>query len=253
MRRVYRRKRRFYHKRWTRRKKIFVLLFSFFFLISFLLYYLHLSITPILMKHAEEEVKSISLYMMNVAITDDIINQTEVDELYVTTKSQDTIKSIDFNTFKVNQLLKDINENVWKQLLALQEGEWELLNQKEFLLRNESKEQLKKGIIYEIPFGVVFNNSLLANMGPSIPVRLQLSGNINSYLKTNVKNYGINNALIEISIQMEVEEQVLLPFVSKKIKVSSEVPLAVKMIEGQVPNYYSTGIKENSPVISTIK
>ena len=50
-----------------------------------------------------------------------------------------------------------------------------------------------------------------------------------------------------------MEEQVLLPFVSKKIKVSSEVPLAVKMIEGQVPNYYSTGIKENSPVISTIK
>ena len=62
-----------------------------------------------------------------------------MDELYVTTKSQDTIKSIDFNTFKVNQLLKDINENVWKQLLALQEGEWGVLNQKEFLLRNESK------------------------------------------------------------------------------------------------------------------
>ena len=76
---------------------------------------------------------------------------------------------------------------------------------------------LKKGIIYEIPFGVVFNNSLLANMGPSIPVRLQLSGNINSYLKTKCKKLWYNNALIEISIQNgEWKNKSLLPFCIEK-------------------------------------
>ena len=76
---------------------------------------------------------------------------------------------------------------------------------------------------------------------------------MNSYLKTNVKNYGINNVMIEISIQIDVEERILLPFHSKKIAVSSEIPLAIKIIEGQVPNYYSTGLKENSPIISATK
>ncbi len=253
MRKKYRRRRRFYHGPIKKKHKIIIFIILLILLFLYVFYQINAVITPILMTHAETEVRNLSLFIINDAVTDDIIDQTEVDELYVTTKSQNTIQSVDFNTFKVNQLLRDLNENVWERLTSLQEGNLERLNIEDSFFHNYNQDNLKKGVIYEIPFGVVFKHSLLSNLGPKIPVKLSFSGNMNSYLKTNVKNYGINNVMIEISIQIDVEERILLPFHSKKIAVSSEIPLAIKIIEGQVPNYYSTGLKENSPIISATK
>ena len=43
---------------------------------------------------------------------------------------------------------------------------------------------------------------------------------------------------------------VLLPLTSKKIKVESSIPVAIKLIEGMVPNYYFNGIESTYPNIS---
>ena len=212
--------------------------------------YINNRFTPILMEHAESELKRISLYIINESINDEVIEDINFDELYVTNKDNDTINSIDFNTYTTNKILKKVNSNIWNNLNALQTGNLELLNIDNSIFSNSS--DLKKGVITKIPLGVVYNNPLFNNLGPKIPIKLSLSGNINSYIETNVKNYGINNAIIEITINIEVEERVLLPFASKKIKVTNEVPLAIKIIEGSIPDYYASGIKENSPIISTL-
>ena len=58
---------------------------------------------------------------------------------------------------------------------------------------------------------------------------------------TVIKPYGINNALIEVSIKIEIEQQILLPLVSRRIKVDTNIPVALKIIPGKVPDYYYQG------------
>lgn len=234
-------------------KKRYKCLFTFSVLCLFLYFsfsFFNRRLMPILMEHAEAEVKKISLYIINESIDDEIVNQLDIEELFVMNKSNTTIQSVDFNTLRVNQLLQSINKKVWSNLSAVQQGKVEVLNEQDSIFKNYEKSKLKRGVIYEVPLGVIFHQSLLAGYGPKIPVKLIFSGNMNSYVKTNIKDYGINNAIIEVMIHVEVEEQILLPFTSKKIRVDTDVPLAVKIIEGNVPNYYSTGIKENSPIVS---
>ena len=58
-----------------------------------------------------------------------------------------------------------------------------------------------KGIIYEIPSGVVFNNAFLSNVGPKVPVKIKYSGNVGLDVKTRVKKYGINSHLKRIRVK----------------------------------------------------
>ena len=76
----------------------------------------------------------------------------------------------------------------------------------------------------EIPSGIISNNAILNNLGPKIPVRLSLSGELESYVSTNAENYGINNAIIKISVNIKVSEQIILPITTKKITIENTIP-----------------------------
>ena len=77
-----------------------------------------------------------------------------------------------------------------------------------------------------------------------------LVGDTVSNIKTNIQNYGINNALVEVFVNLQVRVNVILPFISKKVVVDSDIPIALKLIQGTIPNYYSNGISQNSPSFS---
>ena len=75
-------------------------------------------------------------------------------------------------------------------------------------------------------------------------------GSVVSNIKSDITNYGINNALLEVSIEVEVSEQVILPFISKRITISQDIPIAIKIIQGTVPKYYGNGLTERSSLLS---
>ena len=135
-------------------------------------------------------------------------------------------------------------------LKQIEQGHIDLLDLPDDVLVTYDKNKLKKGIVYEIPTGVILGNSLLSNLGPKIPVKFSLVGDINSTIKTKVTNYGINNAMIEVKIYIKIEEMAILPFVSKRFKIENEIPIAIKMISGTVPNYYFNGIDRESTSFS---
>ena len=145
---------------------------------------------------------------------------------------------------EVNKTLNMITNLVALNLKMIEEGNIEMVDIFDNSEYDVSK--LKKGIIYEIPMGAVTKSSLIANLGPKIPVRMHIIGDVVSNLETNVKEYGINNALIEIGVSVSVNSLVNLPFVSKKITVSTVIPLSLKLIQGNIPSYYySYGIKND--------
>ena len=55
---------------------------------------------------------------------------------------------------------------------------------------------------------------------------------------TNVKEYGINNSLITVSVEIKVELMVILPFSTDYVNITNYVPIAIKLIQGKVPQVY---------------
>lgn len=232
-------------------KKSSILIFVIILLIIFIFIifnFINTKVTPVLMDYAELELKKFSTLIINKAISKQISDDMDISELFLITKdSNGEIKTIDFNPLIVNKLLTLITNTVHLNLKKIEEGEIDDLSIPDNITIDYDKNKLKKGIIFEIPSWIVFNNPMLSNIGPKIPVKLNLVGDIVSNIRTKVTNYGINNAMIEVSINMSVSEQIILPFASKKITVENNIPVAIKLIQGRIPNYYFQGFDKISP------
>ena len=98
----------------------------------------------------------------------------------------------------------------------------------------------------EIPSGLVLGNSLFSNIGPKIPVKISMIGDLESNISTNINKYGINNAIINVNVEITAFERVILPMYTKETVVKSKIPISIKIIQGAITNYYISGIDNNS-------
>lgn len=207
--------------------------------IFFTFRFINRKVTPILMEYAELQVGRMATQVIRQAVSTEVTDKISIDDLFLITRdSNGDIKTIDLNPINVNRMTGLVTEKVSEYLTKVEIGEIDNLNLSAELF--DSK-KVKKGIIFEIPSGIVFKNPILTNIGPKIPVKLNLVGDIATDVKTKITNYGINNALIEVLVYVEVTEQVILPFASKRVTVEMNVPIALKLIQGTVPNYYFNG------------
>lgn len=206
-------------------------------------------ISPIILSYAELELRKLSSVIIKSAVNTSVENM-DFEELFIINKdSSGEIRTIDFNPNRVNKLLVVVTEEIQKNLKNMEEGNIESLNLSGFSYLG-SINKLKKGVIFEIPSGLVLGNSFFSNLGPKVPVKISLVGDIFSEISTKVTNYGINNALIEIRINLKLTEQVFLPIASNKIEIETSIPLTLKLIQGNVPSYYLNGINQNSSSLS---
>ncbi len=205
-------------------------------------------VTPVMMITAEEECRKLSSIIINDAIKKQVVDGLNFDKLFIITYEQDKIATIDFDSVIVNKVLSTITSTVQNNIKYLEEGNISLLEVSDNILAHYDQDKLRQGIIYEIPLGLVYNHPFLSNLSPKVPVRINLVGSIDSGIKTKVTSYGINNVLVEAYVDVEVNLRVVLPFQSHETKVTMSVPLALKMIRGEVPEYYANGV--NGPTVS---
>lgn len=178
--------------------------------------------------YAQAKVKNVILYAIDKSVNEKTISYLNYEDLYYIERDKnDNISIIDYNSRNVNMFLGDVTTAI-----------------------EETMNELEKDIIFNIPLGVITNNTLFNNLGPKIPVRIQLIGYVNTNIETKVKDYGINNALIEMSILVEASVDVILPFITDTIKVSNNIPVSYKIIQGKIPDYYSRGFSKTSELFS---
>lgn len=182
------------------------------------------------------------------AILNDVIRNCNFSEenLYEIVKNNtQEIELINYNSKEVNNILSKINKKITKKLLELERGETQNISLSDGL-KGKSYTYLKNGVVCDIPVGSLTGNSLLINTTMTIPLRFSFVGSVKSNLDVKVTSYGLNNALVELSIIAEITEQITLPHTSKEVKVSSSIPIVTELIQGKIPYYYQGGLEKNS-------
>lgn len=185
----------------------------------------------ILLPMAESMTRKTVTMIINSACDETMIG----DNLYTINKdSNNEIKMITYNSFEVTKLINEVTFNVENKFYDIENGKMDYYG---------NTDKLENGVIAEIPFGAIFGNSLLGNVGPKIKLRLNILGDIISNIETEVKPYGINNAYVEVRIKVEVTARVVLPFVSEKVVVSNVIPISMNIVQGTVPEAYISSYK----------
>lgn len=210
--------------------------------------YVNKVVLPTLMKYAEVDAKKLALTVMQNSVDDSVINILKEEEIFQISKNNDgEVSDIDFNPVVVNKVLNATTKIVSSNLKKIELGNIDnitYINTEDYDIK-----KLKNGVISELPIGLITNNSLLANIGPKIPVKLNMTGTVVSYMYCDTKTYGINSAIVEVYAHVEVTEQVIIPFNTKEVKIQNNIPIAIKIIQGKVPDYYN-GLDKNSSVLS---
>lgn len=202
-----------------------------------LINYISKKINPIFFKYAEIETKKFSNLIINNAISKTVTDRIKPDEIFkITNDKNDEIKTIDFNTPKINEYLTKATKSIQEEMQNIENGNINKIDKD--ITKKYNKEDLKKGIIYSLNTGVISNNPLLANLGPKIPIKINLVGDVISYVSADVEDYGINNSMVRVFINLKVTEEVMIPFYGKEIEMEAKVPIAIKLITGKLPEYY---------------
>ncbi len=214
---------------------IILLVFS----VSFLMIHrFNQKIRPKMIKVIENKINKLSNDIIMDSFNSQLLNNHDINNILKITKNkEDEIIAVDFDLEKAYQISLNLTKNIKKSLKELPDTK---LSDEYFL-----KSQGNNGYIILLPVGLASNNNYLANLGPKIPVKVTFIGNLVTGLKTKVKDYGINSALIEVYINISLSEEILIPYVSKKINNSTQILLSSQMIEGVVPDIYN-GLLENS-------
>lgn len=207
-----------------------------------------------LINYAEVEVGRIARYVVNYSVTTENIKKLEFNNLFIVTRNkEDEIQTVDFDPVVVNNVLNSITETVISYFRAIEEGNLEMFDLSKSFLINTDIDKLKQGIIAEIPIGVVTGNTLLSNLGPKLPVKLSILGEIESYIGTEIKYYGINNALITVYVNIDVSQQIYMPIATGRVVISQKIPIAIKMMQGIVPDCYFGNVNSSNVVSEIIK
>ena len=226
-------------------KKILLVFISSLISSFFLLEILGNKLSPIVYRYVNVEAKRFASNIVNHAVNDVLEKELEKDLFEITKNRNGEIEVLDYNTKKVNAILREIITIIQQRLLDLENGDAKNLNISQNFKQGRFI-NIKNGILCEIPMGSLRGNTLLINYGPQIPIRMSFIGQVQANLNTKITNYGINNLVIEVTVHVEVEEQVTMPAMSKSSTIKIDSPLTIKIVQGVVPEYYSNGIDKNS-------
>ena len=230
-------------------KVILWVLFSVFLSSFFFIMLLSVKVNPILYNYINLEVERITSNIVDGTVNEILAEDLDEDLFTITKNSSGDVEMVDYNTKKVNELLKKISNDIQKKLIQLEDGELS-----DFLIsdsfRGKNFKSVKNGVVCEIPMGSLAGNGFLSNIGPVIPIKMSFLGQVGSHLKTKVTNYGINNLYLEVSVHVEVKEKITMPKLSKESTIKIDAPLTIKIIQGVVPEYYGGSIDRYSNIFS---
>ena len=171
-------------------------------------------VDPIFEGLCEDRVKSVATIITNQQSTI-IMNKYQYNELYTIEKDDDgKIAMIKVNVVPVNNMISDLTENI----------------------QNEFNEVEKTNI--EVPLGSLFGNYFLSGIGPNIPIKVLMSGTLDTEVKNEFLAQGINQTLHRIYVEFVCNMKILTPLSSYSKTITNQVIVGEHVIVGEIPSTF---------------
>lgn len=220
----------------------YVMLISFvFFIFSTAagLWIVNKGIKPTLMSYADSQTRKIAPMVVSKAVKDVIPEVKDIREITEIVPDGVGGKTVQFKTDIINETQADISRAIQLNLRQAEAGNLAAFHQETGVEFSYDKSAEGEGIVYSFPLGQATNNALLGNLGPRIPIRFTPVGSVNTNVETKVEQYPINNMFVTVSVKVSVTVQIIIPFGTEQAMVEQEVPIAIGLYPGDVPQFYN--------------
>ena len=172
------------------------------------------AIDPIFEKICKDKAKSIVTVEVNRITT---VNANKYQESEMITIKQDengNIQLLQVNSRPLNNMISDIT------------------NDMQISLNDNDK------ITSYIPFGSITGIKWISGMGPRIPIKIALSGTIQTKIRNEFDDAGINQTIHRLWLDIICDINILTPYEVIGTQVENEIVLSENIIVGGVPTVY---------------
>ena len=160
--------------------------------------------------------------MLSNIINNRIKNKNQKNYLITTKNKDNEILLTEFNLKEVYNLLGEVNK--------------------------ELNKKVDYNYIFFVPSFMSSKKFLINSWGSKIPVKTAIIKSIYSNIKTKVTDYGLNNALVEIYIIVNITQQIMIPFNSESYQKEYEILVSTYFINGKIPSFYGRSIELSSNI-----
>ncbi|WP_375372992.1 sporulation protein YunB [Clostridium estertheticum] len=168
---------------------------------------------PTVMAVADSEMRAKATEIVNKAIIDEYSNQFNYDEIIKVDKdSVGNIVMLKADTLKMNKIACDVALKSQKELMKLGD------------------------VGIRVPIGYITRNNILSYYGPSVNIKMQPIGHVETKYSSEFESAGINQTRHKIYVKVKTTVRVIIPLRSNDIEVTNEVPIAETIIVGKTPN-----------------
>jgi sporulation protein YunB len=229
-------------KKFRRGKWVPLLIPAILIAIVFLIYIVNMRLTPTYVDYAEVQTQKIASHVISQAISTRIANVLDVNDIieHVPTETSNMVTT-KFNTQIINRVLADTRNLVELHLAQAEAGNLDMLPLNDDIEYDPEKMEDQGGIVFFVPIGQATNIPLLGNLGPKIPIRFHVIGDVQANVSASIEEFGINNAYIEVNILLRVNVQIIVPLAAKTSVVEQKIPVAIGLVQGAVPHIFSSG------------
>ncbi|MCM3731313.1 sporulation protein YunB [Fictibacillus nanhaiensis] len=206
-------------------------------------------IEPTLMHVAQRKTEEIASLAINEAIINKLFDSIDMKDILISKEDKDgNIVYAGVNQQIVNKVQNQSAIVVQEFLKEIEEGRIpkSIESDEIGLTKNHSNDP---GVIMSIPLGQATENSLLANLGPKIPIKFTIVGDVNTDIEEKIETVGINNTWISINIIVTVKAKVVIPFATETATVTRPIQIMGQFIPGEVPIYYNQSGDPIQPAI----
>ena len=138
------------------------------------------------------------------AINENVLSQMELENIFEKEKGY-------INTSSVNKILKEVNENISNNL------------------NDYAYNRIK------IPLGLIFSEVLFSDSKIGLTIKTNPISSFVTDVVSKVEEYGINNSMVTVEIVVKIEVMALIPLNEETFIVESHIPIAMLILEGNVP------------------
>ena len=158
--------------------------------------------------------KSIATKISNNEATKVMENYSYNDMLNITKDEKGNVKMVETNIITINEIISKIPINIQEEL------------------------EKTSNNTFSIRMGSLLGSKLFAGRGPKINIKMELVGNLDTNLRSELVNVGINQTVHRIYLEIKCNAIILTPFKPIEEQITNQVLLAEEFIVGDVPNSY---------------